>query len=423
MPARGMKGTRLRRVGAGIAVSALVATASGLGLAAAAPLGAPVGAAATTANASALVPITPTRVLDTRTSSPLGQGQTLDLKLTAPGPVPADGVGAVLNVTLDGATTKSFVTVWPAGEARPLASTNNAEPGLITPNSMTAKLGANGSVSIYNANGSTNVVIDVVGYLIPMDKVVVSGSQFWVGATAPTTSQGKVGDTYFDSGNKALYGPKDANGWGPPTDLTGQQGAVGPQGDVGLTGDVGPTGPQGDVGPTGPQGDVGLTGDVGPAGPAGPAAYLYASNTSPETIFPGGPGVTFDTLVKTVGGITAVDDTNLNGAGFMVAAPGVYKVSFAVVTKQIEPLGLVPGSQLTLEVNGLDPAGLDPAQGSTVFGSSSDGPLSGTTVLTLVTGDTILLANLDSASDFDLDTPVGGTGPSLNAWILIEQLS
>ena len=275
MPARGMKGTRLRRVGAGIAVSALLVTASGLGLAAAAPLGAQVGAAATTANASALVPITPTRVLNTRTSSPLGQGQTLDLKLTAPGPVPADGVGAVLNVTLDGATAKSFVTVWPAGEARPLASTNNAEPSLITPNSMTAKLGANGSVSIYNANGSTNVVIDVVGYLVPMDKVVVSGSRFWVGTTAPTTSQGKVGDTYFDSGNKALYGP----------------------------------------------------------------------------------------------------------------------------------------------------AGLDPAQGSTVFGSTADGPLSGTSVLTLVTGDTISLANIGSASDFDLATPVGGTGPSLNAWILIEQLS
>ncbi len=267
MTASGTKGTRLRRIGAGLAVSALVATASGLGLASAAPLGAQVGAAATTEDAAALISITPTRVLDTRTSSPLGQGQTLDVKLTSPGPVPADGVGAVLNVTLDGATAKSFITVWPAGEARPLASTNNAEPGLVTPNSVTAKLGANGSVSVYNANGSTNVVIDVVGYLVPMDKVVVSGSQFWVGTAAPTTSQGKEGDTYFDSLAKVLYGPKDANGWGEPVNLAGQQGAVGamgPQGPIGVSGDAGPQGPEG---PTGP-----VSTTPGPQGPKAPKA-------------------------------------------------------------------------------------------------------------------------------------------------------
>ena len=213
-------------------------TASGLGLAAAAPLTAQVGTSATTAQAAALITISPTRVLDTRASSggpigvatagPLGEGQTLSLVLTPPGPLPADATGAVLNVTLDGATVKTFVTVWPTGEARPLASTNNAEPGLITPNSG-RQAGRGGSVSIFNANGSTNVVVDVVGYLVPMDKVVVTGAQVLVGAAAPARiprqgrrhllRQRRQGPS---TDRRALVGVH------PPTS-TGAEGAVGPQ--------------------------------------------------------------------------------------------------------------------------------------------------------------------------------------------------
>ncbi len=160
-------------------------------------------------------------------AGPLGPDETLDLKLTAPGPVPVDGVAAVINVTLDGATAKSFLTVWPAGEPRPLASTNNAEPGLITPNSMIAKLGTNGSISIFNAAGSTHVVIDVVGYLVPLQKVAVTGAQFLVGTTEPAATLGQVGDTYFNTVAKVLYGPKGVSGWGQPSSLAGSQGPVG----------------------------------------------------------------------------------------------------------------------------------------------------------------------------------------------------
>ena len=40
------------------------------------------------------------------------------------------------------------------------------------------------------------------------------GATILSGITAPTTSQGKVGDWYIDTQNKLLYGPKTESGWG-----------------------------------------------------------------------------------------------------------------------------------------------------------------------------------------------------------------
>ncbi len=275
----------------------------------------------TTAQAAALITINPTRVLDTRASSggpigvatagPLGQGETLDVVLTPPGPLPADASGAVLNVTLAGATVKTFVTVWPTGEARPLASTNNAEPGLITPNSIVAKLGAGGAISIFNANGSTDVVVDVVGYLVPMDKVVVTGAQFLVGSVAPAANLGKVGDTYFDSGNKALYGPKTADGWGPPIDLTGAQGPVGPQGETGLTG---------------AQGIQGLQGIQGPAGASGATEFFGLMPPDNAATVAAGADVSF----PQDGPSTSTSITRTGSSTFNLGDIGVYGVTFQV---------------------------------------------------------------------------------------------
>ena len=69
--------------------------------------------------------------------------------MTGRGGVPAVGVGAVvLNVTAAEATEATFVTVWPTGEPRPLASNLNPAPGMAAaPNLVVAKVGAGGAVS------------------------------------------------------------------------------------------------------------------------------------------------------------------------------------------------------------------------------------------------------------------------------------
>ena len=79
--------------------------------------------------------LTPTRVLDTRVGlgaprARVGPGQRIDLVVTGAGGVPSAGVGSVaLNVTAAGPSAASFVTVWPGGAPRPLASSLNLTPG------------------------------------------------------------------------------------------------------------------------------------------------------------------------------------------------------------------------------------------------------------------------------------------------------
>ena len=70
----------------------------------------------------------------------------------------------VLNVTATGPTAASYLTVWPAGASQPLASNLNFTSGETVPNLVTVAVPSSGEVSIYNADGSTDVVVDVEGY-------------------------------------------------------------------------------------------------------------------------------------------------------------------------------------------------------------------------------------------------------------------
>ncbi len=110
-------------------------------------------------------PVTPTRILDTRSTGKLGPNQMLSVAIAGNGPTPNAGAGAVvLNVTVTGATASSYLTVWPDGESRPLASDLNFTVGQTIPNMVVVKLGSDGKIDLYNAAGSTDVVIDVMGW-------------------------------------------------------------------------------------------------------------------------------------------------------------------------------------------------------------------------------------------------------------------
>ena len=113
-----------------------------------------------------IVPLTPSRLIDTRTAgTPIGPGGTLELTIAGRGGVPTYGVAAVvLNVTATESNASSFYTVWPKGLPRPTASSLNFVPGQNVPNLVVAKVGNNGKINIYNATGSAHVVVDVMGY-------------------------------------------------------------------------------------------------------------------------------------------------------------------------------------------------------------------------------------------------------------------
>jgi len=112
------------------------------------------------------IALAPSRILDTRTASPVGPAGTLNAQVTGQGGVPASGVAAVvLNVTVTDTTASSYLTVWPAGLPRPLASNLNWTAGTTVPNLVEVAVGVGGQVSIFNALGNTDVIFDVAGYV------------------------------------------------------------------------------------------------------------------------------------------------------------------------------------------------------------------------------------------------------------------
>jgi hypothetical protein len=117
--------------------------------------------------------LAPARLLDTRAGNgaPAGlvpTGAPIDLQVTGRGGVPATGVSAVvLNVTVTEPMVGGFVTVWPTGEARPLASNLNFEPFRTVPNLVTVKVGAGGKVSLYHSGYAAHLVADVAGWFGP----------------------------------------------------------------------------------------------------------------------------------------------------------------------------------------------------------------------------------------------------------------
>jgi hypothetical protein len=71
----------------------------------------------------------------------------------------------VLNVTAVSPTSGGYLTVWPdLITPRPVTSDLNFAAGQTVPNLVIVQVGTNGKVDVYNAFGSTNVLIDVMGW-------------------------------------------------------------------------------------------------------------------------------------------------------------------------------------------------------------------------------------------------------------------
>jgi hypothetical protein len=108
----------------------------------------------------------PNRILDTRTSGQtLGAGGALNLTVAGGSTgIPSTATSVVLNVTVTNTTAPGFLIVWPAGQSRPLTSNLNWAAGETRPNLVSVPVGAGGQVSIFNAGGSADVVVDEEGY-------------------------------------------------------------------------------------------------------------------------------------------------------------------------------------------------------------------------------------------------------------------
>ena len=132
-------------------------------------------------------PLTPFRILDTRSASciqcaggNLGPGGTRTVQITgvsglAGGAdlVPPTATAVVINVTAVNDGSSSLLSVYPTGTGQPRASNLNFASHTASANLVTVALGQNGTsdsdreINIFNAVGSVDVVADVQGYFAP----------------------------------------------------------------------------------------------------------------------------------------------------------------------------------------------------------------------------------------------------------------
>jgi len=235
--------------------------------------------------------VDPSRLLDTRFSSPVAAGSFIDVPVAGLAGVPESGARAVvLNLTATGPETGGYLVAYPSDAALPPTSNLNVAAGDTVANHVVVPLSDSGAVRIFTTT-RTNVIVDVVGYFSAV-------SEF--GALTPAArlldSRSGVGTAgAFPSGGRIDLGV--AGSGGVPADaatvvlnltVTQPTGAgwltVGPQGTVPPTSSVNFTGGQtvANLVVVGlDAGGISITGFVAPAPPPPPP---------PPALQPASPG-------------------------------------------------------------------------------------------------------------------------------------
>jgi hypothetical protein len=146
------------------------------------------------------LPLTaPVRALDTTIGSRAGRA------LTLPG-APAGAVAVVLNLTGAHPSATTWEAVVPSPlVATPAVSNLNLPAGTTRANLVTAKIGPDGKVVVYNAAGSVRTIVDVLGYYIsgsgglayyPLAPARIldtrNGTHTWLGRSGPLGPGGKL---------------------------------------------------------------------------------------------------------------------------------------------------------------------------------------------------------------------------------------
>ncbi|UKA64019.1 S8 family serine peptidase [Arthrobacter sp. FW306-04-A] len=115
----------------------------------------------------------PCRQLDTRdgtggVTGPVGPGQTINVKVTGRGGIPATGVSAVaMNITVSNTTSNGFITAYAAGTPQPNTSNVNYGPGQIVPDFAITPVSADGTISFTNtSSGTAQLIADTSGYYL-----------------------------------------------------------------------------------------------------------------------------------------------------------------------------------------------------------------------------------------------------------------
>jgi hypothetical protein len=129
---------------------------------------------ATTTGAT-YVPLTPARILDTRSSIGLAgafnSGVARTFAVTGQGGVPSNAVAVTGNLTVTGQTSAGFVSLTPTPTNNPTTSTLNFPLGDNRANGVTVALSGTGGLSATfvgsSGGATTDLLFDVTGYFVP----------------------------------------------------------------------------------------------------------------------------------------------------------------------------------------------------------------------------------------------------------------
>jgi hypothetical protein len=100
-------------------------------------------------------------------AGPIAAGGVLKVKVAGVGGVPSTATAVVINLTAVGATKSTYVTAWADGSPQPTVSNLNVNNANAVPNLAIVPVGADGSIDLFNAAGSVNLIGDVAGYFAP----------------------------------------------------------------------------------------------------------------------------------------------------------------------------------------------------------------------------------------------------------------
>lgn len=117
-----------------------------------------------------LVPVTPTRLLDSQTglgitAGRVAAGKAPVIKIVGRAGVPAKGVrAAIVTVSSVSPTTAGYLTAYPSGTAEPAYASVKYAKGQTVTNTVVVPVGADGAIRVYTG-GATYVKVDVQGYI------------------------------------------------------------------------------------------------------------------------------------------------------------------------------------------------------------------------------------------------------------------
>lgn len=157
-------------------------------------------AASTGCSGARFHPVAPTRVYDSADPGDARVGQTpvaVDLSAVVPG----DACAVVATVTGAAATSNTYVTAYPHGSVRPLASNLNLRPGVDSADLVTVAVDSARAIDLYVNQGTARLIVDVAGWYsstdasasdvyVPMSPTRVLDTGAGVGTTATSSGPG-----------------------------------------------------------------------------------------------------------------------------------------------------------------------------------------------------------------------------------------